>query len=143
MFTVIAGVMIFSSKEYDSDDFRNSFEELTELNDLLISNRNILTGENDLAYISENVTGAKSLILKLRFNLDLCEIEYYNLDNGNTFGIAYKFVCNSDKYYFMLYINNPLFREDFVSYEQLCDFSDESENVTEKWTYRRINIFYE
>ena len=139
----VAVSFILSSCFQNSNDFRNSFEELKELNELLIDNRIRLNGENDVVLALEKIEGAKRLLLKLKFNLNLCEIEYYNLDEANTFGIVYKFVCNSDKYYFMLYIDDPLSREEFISHEQLCDFGDEIEFFNERWTYRRINIFYE
>jgi hypothetical protein len=137
-------ILFFSScTTYDLEDFKSSLPEIKALNQVLIKHRGLLADidrNNSFAIgeIGERIPEARKLVQLLGTRLELCTIEYYDLDDVNTFGIAYRFGCDLDRFHWVIYTDDPNGRSEHISWENLADSSEETTFIDQNWTYRRI-----
>lgn len=141
----IFSVLILTScySKYNRNEVTKYFEEIKELNQILIDQIDQLEWKNDPMTISTEITQTKDLIEFLKTELNLTEIEFHDKIDGkeNHVGLAYRFGNpNTEKNYsFLIFTKNQDDLKVFNHYEQFVDCG-RSENINSHWAFSRIIV---
>lgn len=119
------------------------FNEVKELNQILIHHSDQLEWENNPTTISTEISQTKDLIELLKNELNLTKIEFHHKIDGqaNHLGIAYRFgdPLNDNNYSFLIYTQNQDDLESFRNFEQFIDCG-KSEIIDDHWAFSRITV---
>ena len=107
-----------------------------------MNHQELVRKSGGLEAISENIPEAKDLIKLLAQELNLTEIELYNINGEETGpGLAYRFgnPATDHSYSFLLFSRSQDDLESFRYYEQFVDCG-KSEILNEHWAFSRIEV---
>ena len=144
LFSVLTILLLTScSSKYDKLEVTKYFEELKELNQILLNHTDQLEWQSDPTRVSSKISQAQDLIKLLSNELNLSEIEFHRKIEGKAdhLGLAYRFgdPKTEKNYSFLIFTQNQRDIESFRHYEQFADCG-KFETIQDHWAFSRITV---